>query len=78
MGKMKELYIAEQEKLAYEASLDSYTEFFFNSGAEKFVIVCNTPCPNCNEFALLRTESEASCKTCGQAYIYVNKALRFK
>jgi hypothetical protein len=70
MGKMKELFIEQQQELEYQQ--------LANEKLEKFVKVDATPCPNCFKPTLLRNESEASCEACGQSFYYVNGVLRFK
>ena len=70
MGKMKELYIQQQEEFEYQE--------LAKEKLEKFIKVDATPCPNCFKPTLLRNESEASCEACGQGFYYENGALRFK
>jgi len=69
MGKMKELFIQQQEEFEYQE--------LAKEKLEKFIKVDATPCPNCFKPTLLRNESEASCEACGQGFYYVNGALRF-
>jgi hypothetical protein len=70
MGKMKELFIQQQEEFEYQE--------LAKEKLEKFIKVDATPCPNCFKPSLLRNESEASCEACGQGFYYVKGALRFK
>jgi hypothetical protein len=79
MGKMKELYIKQQNELEYQGSQDPRIIALFKHDIETaFIKVDNHPCPNCNQPALLRNESEASCEAWGQDFIYKGKSLRFK
>jgi len=77
MGKMKEVFM-EMIEHEYKGDHDAYLQDLARQTCEEFSHVNEQPCPNCNEFALSRIESEASCEVCGRAFIYVNNALRFK
>lgn len=71
MGKMKEIFMAQQQEAEYNDNQDMHI-------AQSFIKVDATPCPNCFKPTLLRNESEASCEACGQGFDYVEGALRFK
>ena len=45
---------------------------------EEFVTEGETPCPNCFKVELVRNETEAECTKCGQGFVYMDNALRFK
>jgi len=79
MGKMKELFIEQQDELMYRGSQDPRIIALFRPDVEStFIKVDNHPCPNCNQPAIMRNESEACCEACGQSYVYVGSSLRFK
>tara|TARA_R110001632_G_scaffold57209_1_gene139901 strand:- start:499 stop:732 length:234 start_codon:yes stop_codon:yes gene_type:complete len=76
MGKMKELFI-EQQNEAYNGSHDSMIKNLARKSIEEYITEGDTPCPNCNTPSLLRNESNAKCTECAQEFIYVGSALRF-
>jgi ribosomal protein S27AE len=78
MGKMKELFIEQQDELMYRGSQDPRIVQYFQQSIEEFIKVDNTPCPNCNQPTLLRNESDAHCERCGQDFVYIGEGLRFK
>jgi len=78
MGKMKEIFIAQQEELAYRGAHDVMIHGLARQACEEFITEGETPCPNCFEVELVRNETEAECTKCGQGFVYVANALRFK
>jgi hypothetical protein len=79
MGRMKEIFIQQQEELHYRGAHDAMIHGLARVACEEFIDEGETPCPNCLEPELIRNETEATCKECGQEFIYVdNGALRFK
>ena len=76
MGKMKELFI-EQQNEAYNGSHDSMIKELAKKTIEEYIIEGDTPCPNCNMLTLLRNESNAKCSECAQEFVYIGNALRF-
>lgn len=82
MGKMKELFIEQQNELEadntfYEGVHDSMIHSLARTAIEEYIKEGDTPCPNCNTPSLLRNESNAKCTECGQEFVYVGSALRF-
>ena len=51
MGKMKELFI-EQQNEAYNGSHDLMIEDLARQTVEEYIIEGDTPCPNCNQVSL--------------------------
>ena len=82
MGRMKELFIEQQEELEadntfYKGVHDSMIHSYARKAIEEYIEEGDTPCPNCNMPALLRNESNAKCTECAQEFVYVGSALRF-
>ena len=82
MGKMKELFIEQQNELEanntfYKGVHDSMIHSLARTAIEEYIEEGDTPCPNCNTPSLLRNESNAKCTECGQEFVYVGSALRF-
>jgi len=77
MGKMKELFIEQQNEQAYRGSHDAMIHSLSRKAIEEYIIERDTPCPNCNEPTLLRNENNAKCLECAQEFVYVGNALRF-
>tara|TARA_R110002051_G_scaffold294404_1_gene359681 strand:- start:4840 stop:5073 length:234 start_codon:yes stop_codon:yes gene_type:complete len=77
MGKMKEIFMEMVEK-EYNGDHDAYIQDLARQTCEEFIKDEDTMCPNCNNPALERNETEARCINCGQAYVWVGSALRFK
>ena len=78
MGKMKELFMEQQQELEYRGAHDAMIHGLARTAIEEYIEEGETPCPNCNQPALLRNESNAKCTECGQEFVYVdNGALRF-
>jgi ribosomal protein S27AE len=77
MGRMKEIFMQEiQEKYG---DYDTYVQVVNEQSASQWVLDKDTPCPNCSNTTLLQNENlDIVCDTCGQQYIEVDKALRFK
>jgi hypothetical protein len=71
MGKMKEIFMAQQQEAEYNENQDMHI-------AQSFIKVDQTPCPNCFKSTLLRNETEALCEGCGQGFDFIGTALRFK
>jgi len=78
MGKMKEIFIEQQEELHYRGAHDTMIHGLARQACEEFITESETPCPNCFEVELVRNETEAKCTKCGQGFVYVDNALRFK
>lgn len=76
MGKMKELFIEQQNK-AYSGSYDPLIQELAKKSIEEYITEGDTPCPNCNQVSLLRNESNAKCTECAQEFTYIGDALRF-
>ena len=77
MGKMKEIFIEQQEELAYRGAHDAMIHGLARQACEEFIKEGDTPCPNCNMPTLLRNELNAKCTKCAQEFVYVGSALRF-
>ena len=77
MGKMKELFIEQQQELEYRGAHDAMIHSYARKAIEEYIEEGDTPCPNCNMPTLLRNESNAKCTECGQEFVYVGSALRF-
>jgi Zn finger protein HypA/HybF involved in hydrogenase expression len=83
MGKMKELFIEQQNEMEadntfYKGVHDSMIHSYARKAIEEYIEEGDTPCPNCNMPTLLRNESNAKCTECGQEFVYVDGgALRF-
>jgi len=77
MGRMKEIFMQEiQEKYG---DYDTYAQVVNEQSASQWVLDKETPCPNCSNTTLLQNENlDIVCDTCGQQYIEVDGALRFK
>jgi ribosomal protein S27E len=77
MGKMKEVFM-EMIEHEYKGDHDAYLEDLARQSCEEFSYVNGQPCPNCHNYTLHRNETEAACDACGQEFVYVESALRFK
>jgi len=82
MGKMKELFIEQQNEMEADNTLykgvhDSMIHSYARKAIEEYIEEGDTPCPNCNMPTLLRNESNAKCTECAQEFVYVGSALRF-
>ncbi len=83
MGKMKELFIEQQNEMEadntfYKGVHDSMIHSYARKAIEEYIEEGDTPCPNCNLPTLLRNESNAKCTECAQEFVYVDGgALRF-
>lgn len=79
MGKMKEIFIEQQEELHYRGAHDAMIHGLARQACEEFITEGKTPCPNCFEVELVSNETEAKCVNCGQQFIYIeNNVLRYK
>ena len=76
MGRMKEVYIEMIER-DFNGDQDAHIQALAKQSCEEFSYT-EAPCPNCFNNRLHRNELEAICKACGQEFIYVGTALRFK
>lgn len=74
---MKELFMEIVER-DFNGDLDAYTQDQARVTCEEFVPDTETQCPNCYENGLERNESEARCVWCGQQFVFVGSALKFK
>ena len=77
MGKMKELFMKQQEELEYRGSEDAIIHSLSRKAIEEYIQEGETPCPNCNQPTLLRNELNAKCTECAQEFVYVESSLRF-
>jgi hypothetical protein len=82
MGRMKELFIEQQNRIEedntfYKGLHDSMIHSLAKKSIEEYIQEGDTPCPNCNMPTLLRNESNAKCSECAQEFVYVGSALRF-
>ena len=82
MGRMKELFIEQQNEMEadntfYKGVHDSMIHSYARKAIEEYIEEGDTPCPNCNMPTLLRNESNAKCTECAQEFVYVGSALRF-
>jgi len=83
MGRMKELFIEQQNEMEadntfYKGVHDSMIHSYARQAIEEYIEEGDTPCPNCNMPTLLRNESNAKCTECAQEFVYVDGgALRF-
>jgi len=78
MGRMKELFIEQQQELEYRGAHDAMIHGLSRKAIEEYIEEGDTPCPNCNMPTLLRNESNAKCTECAQEFVYVDGgALRF-
>jgi ribosomal protein L37AE/L43A len=78
MGKMKELFMEQQEELEYRGAHDAMIHGLSRKAIEEYIDTHDeTPCPNCGDPALIRNESNAKCTECAQEFVYVGSALRF-
>tara|TARA_B110000977_G_scaffold116804_1_gene150930 strand:- start:967 stop:1197 length:231 start_codon:yes stop_codon:yes gene_type:complete len=76
MGKMKEVLMDMIQK--EYGSYENYQRTLNEDAATQWVHK-DTPCPNCNRETLMQNEDLAiNCDACGQSYIEVDNALRFK
>ena len=76
MGKMKEIFMDIMLK-KYDEDYEAYVNDLTKHSCEKF-IEDDAPCPNCFNISLMRNETNATCESCGQYFIYVNGSLRFE
>lgn len=77
MGKMKEVYMDIVER-DFNGDHDAHIQALAKQSCEEFSYMADTPCPNCLNKSLHRNETQAVCEVCGQDFIYVGTALRFK
>jgi len=83
MGRMKELFIEQQNEMEadntfYKGVHDSMIHSYARKAIEEYIDTHDeTPCPNCGDPALIRNESNAKCTECAQEFVYVGSALRF-
>lgn len=77
MGRMKEVYIEMIER-DFNGDHDAHIQALAKQSCEEFSYLEDIPCPNCLNRTLHRNEKEAICDACGQDFIYVGTALRFK
>ncbi len=77
MGKMKEIFteIIENE---YRGDYSAYIQDLAKQTCEEYIPMDETPCPNCLKTSLYQSELDIECSKCGQHFIQVDKALRFK
>jgi len=74
---MKEIFM-EQIQEQY-GSYDKYIEEENKNAARQWVHLDEHPCPNCNNVSLHQDEGlDINCDVCGQNFIQVDNALRFK
>lgn len=76
MGRMKEVYM-EMVEQDFNGDPDAHIQALAKQSCEEFSYI-ETPCPNCLNNSLHRNEVEAICDACGQEFVYVGTALRFK
>jgi hypothetical protein len=76
MGRIKEVYMEMIER-DFNGDHDAHIQALAKQSCEEFSYI-ETPCPNCLNKSLHRNEVEAICDACGQDFIYVGSALRFK
>ena len=74
---MKEIFMQHiQEKYS---SYDKYIEIKNEAIAKQWIHLKEHPCPNCNNTSLHQDEElDINCDVCGQNFIQINNALRFK
>lgn len=74
---MKEIFMQQiQEKYS---SYDEYVEVENEQAARQWIHLDDHPCPNCNNVSLHQDEElDINCDVCGQNFIQVDNALRFK
>jgi|TARA_R110001592_G_scaffold266060_1_gene531699 ribosomal protein L37AE/L43A len=77
MGKMKEIFMQEMEE-KYHGSHEAMIADMARQSCEEFIKDEEHMCPNCMNPALERNETEARCINCGQSFVWVGGALRFK
>ena len=77
MGKMKEIFMQEMEE-KYHGSHEAMIADMARQSCEEFIKDEEHMCPNCMNPALERNETEARCINCGQSFVWVGRALRFK
>lgn len=77
MGKMKELFIQQQDEYRYTNTYNSMIHDLATKTIEEYTVVDETCCPNCGDPSLIRNESNAKCTECAQEFIYVEEHLRF-
>ena len=74
---MKEIFM-EQMEIEYQGDHDAYIADLARQTCEEFIKDEGNLCPNCYQPSLERNETEARCLHCGQEYVFVGEALRFK
>jgi hypothetical protein len=77
MGKMKEIFMERMEN-EYQGNHDAFIHGLAQASCEEFIKDEEQMCPNCMQPGIERNETEARCISCGQEYVFVNSALRFK
>ena len=77
MGKMKELFM-ETRMHEFNGDNDPEIQQLAQQGIEEYIHMEGHPCPNCYKNGLIRNSNEARCEYCGQEFIFVDNALRFK
>tara|TARA_R110002126_G_scaffold924_9_gene5586 strand:- start:468 stop:701 length:234 start_codon:yes stop_codon:yes gene_type:complete len=77
MGKMKEIFMQKMEE-KYQGSHEAMIADMARQTCEEFIKDEEQMCPNCMQPGIERNETEATCINCGQEYVFVNSALRFK
>ena len=77
MGKMKEIFMEKMEK-EYHGSHEAMIADMARQTCEEFIKDEANMCPNCYNASLKRNETEARCVHCGQEFIFVSEALRYK
>ena len=74
---MKEMFM--QQIQEQYGSYDKYMEEENKNAARQWILLDEHPCPNCNNTSLRQDEElDINCDVCGQNFIQVDNALRFK
>ena len=61
MGRMKELFIEQQEELEYKGTHDAMIHGLSRRAIEEYINEGDTHCPNCNQPSIIRNEGNAKC-----------------
>ena len=83
MGRMKELFMEEQQKLEYRGAHDAMIHGLARTSVEELIPDIDHVCPNCFSqsrlHSMIKSETEAECLDCGQEFVIIEKnTLRFK
>ena len=74
---MKEIFMAQMED-KYQGDHNAMIADMARQSCEEFIKDEEQMCPNCMQAGIERNETEARCINCGQSYVLVNSALRYK